>query len=154
MNSKSMLLFGMPNSGKSTIAYGMVQRRVRNALVIDGDKHREMQFLGEQLTFSKADIMRNTQHVVKLARFAQDQGFHVLIAQIAPYVAQRELMAQKLDNFTAVYCECDKSARARRDNFVNSDLLFEVGTPDVIVNTEILTIEECVESCLGLWGFV
>jgi len=47
-----LLLTGEPNSGKSTIAYALVQKRLRNCLIIDGDKHREMQFLGKQLGFT------------------------------------------------------------------------------------------------------
>lgn len=151
-----LLLYGMPNSGKSTIAYNMVQKRLRNVLVIDGDKHREAQFLGKQLTFSRENIMRNTEHVVKLAQFAQDQSFSVLIAQIAPYLSQRKLMAQKLTNFKTVYCECDLTVRAARANFVNSDLVLEEDAygekPDLVVHTDKMSVDECVDKCLRLWN--
>ena len=151
-----MLLYGMPNSGKSTIAHGMVQKRLRNVLVIDGDKHRQAQFLGEKLGFSREDIQRNTDHVIKLAQFAQDQGFSILIAQIAPYTFQRELMAKGLQNFRAVYCRCDLTTRAARANFVNSDLILEEGIysgkPDLILHTDTMTTDECVDKCLEMWG--
>jgi len=151
MNSdmtRAMLLYGMPNCGKSTIAYELVQKRLRNVFIIDGDRHREMQFLGDALGFSKEDIMRNTDHVVKLAKFAQEQGTNVLISQITPYTSQRDLMKKELANFVSVYCKCPDEVRKSRPNFVESDLVFEVGKPDWIIDTSVLSINECVNACL------
>lgn len=139
-----LLLTGMPNSGKSTIAYYLVQKRVRNVLVIDGDKHREKQFLGEKLGFTKEDILRNTQHVIKLAEFAQEQGFNVLIPQIAPYKEHRELMKVSLMGFYEVYCKCSEKVRRERPNFKQSEIIYEEGTPDLVVDTGSNSIEECV----------
>lgn len=139
-----LLLTGLPNSGKSTLAYHLVQARLRNALVIDGDKHREMQFLGRKLGFSREDIMENTKHVVKLARFAQEQGINVLIAQIAPYIEQRQLMREELKGFYEVFCKCSNAGRIARPNFKHSDLVYEEGIWDSVVDTEAFSIEECV----------
>ncbi len=147
--SWALLLTGMPNSGKSTLAYNLVQKRVRNCLVIDGDKHREMQFLGEELGFERADIMKNTEHVVKLARFAQEQEINVLIAQIAPYKEQRALMRSGLFNFIEVYCQCPDYVRAFRPNFTRSKLVYEFDTPDLIVDTGQSSIQDCVDIILG-----
>jgi len=145
-----LLLSGMPNSGKSTIAYHLVQKRVRNALIIDGDKHREMQFLGKKLGFSKEDIMENTQHVIKLAQFAQEQGMNVIIAQIAPFAEQRVLMGFVLDNFLSVFCSCSLKVRKERPNFKDSELVYERGQYDLRVNTDLDTIEECCDKVLKL----
>ncbi len=143
-----LLLTGLPNSGKSTLAYHLVQSRLRNVLVIDGDKHREMQFLGSKLGFTQEDIMKNTEHVIKLAQFAQEQGINVLIAQIAPYRDQRFLMREKLAGFIEVYCNCNDEERADRPNFVHSDLVYEHAYPDMIVNTDAFTIKDCVDAIL------
>ena len=150
INSWCLLLYGMPNSGKSTIAYHLVQDRLRNALIIDGDKHREMQFLGKKLGFSKEDIMENTRHVIKLAQFAQEQGMNVIIAQITPYKEQRDLMRKNLDNFKEVYCSCPPNIRQNRPNFKDSDLVFEVSEPDLVIDTDIYSVEECCGRILGL----
>lgn len=147
----ALLITGMPNCGKSTIAYHLVQNKLRNTLVIDGDKHRQMQFLGTQLTFSREDIMRNTEHVVKMARFAQDQDMNVLIPQITPYLEQRELMRSELDNFVEVYCDCPLEVRASRPNFRDSELVYEPSpNPDLIVNTSELLVGECVVEIMKL----
>jgi len=149
-----LLLTGMPNSGKSTIAYQLVQKEVRNALVIDGDKHREMQFLGRKLGFTKEDVLANNEHVIKLAQFAQEQGFNVIIAQIAPYLEQRMQMRKRLKRFFSVYCECYKDIRRNRPNFVDTELLYEPGDFNLVVDTGITYLEKCVENILGamLWG--
>ena len=140
----ALLLTGMPNSGKSTIAYNLVQNRLRNTLIIDGDKHRQMQFLGTKLGFTKADILANTEHVIKLGKFAQEQGMNVLISQIAPYIEQRVMMKAKLNNFKEVYCECSYDKRSSRPNFRDSELIYEVSkNHDLIVNTGELNINEC-----------
>lgn len=148
-----VLLSGMPNSGKSTIAYNMVQRRVRNALVIDGDKHREMQFLGASLGFSKEDIMRNNEHVCKMAAFAQDQGFNVIIAQICPFRDQRRMFQQELSNFFDVLCDCPSADRVGRPNHRDSHLVYEAGGHDLILDTsDVSSIDDCVISVLRLLG--
>ena len=143
----ALLLSGEPNCGKSTLAYHLVQKRLRNCLVIDGDKHREMQFLGEKLGFTRDDIMRNTDHVIKLARFAQDQGFNVLIPQITPYLEQRQAMSKVLDNYWEVFVYAPKEVRMKRPNFTDSELIYEYGVPDLIVNTA-NTIDTCVNEIL------
>jgi len=138
-----MLLTGMPNAGKSTIAYHLVQKKLRNVLIIDGDRHREMQFLGKELGFTKEDIMANTWHVIKMAKFAQEQNINIIISQITPYREQKELMRQELGNYIEVFLECPIEERSKRPNFTNSKLVYEIGSPDLIIDTNKLSIEEC-----------
>ena len=146
-----LLLSGLPNSGKSTIAYHLVQSRLRNVLVIDGDKHREAQFLGRTLGFSREDIMENNLHVIKLARFAQDQAINVIIAQIAPYIEQRQLMRRELDGFYEVFCDCKEEVRSNRPNFRLSELVYEEGGCDLFISTDAESIEETVSFILLNW---
>ena len=144
-----LLLTGMPNSGKSTLAYHLLQTRLRNALVIDGDKHREMQFLGRKLGFSREDIMANTWHVIKLAKFAHEQGINVIIAQIAPYLEQRQLIRAQIDGFFEVYCSCSNVKRCERPNFRDSELVYEEGPFDLVVNTDLYPIDDCAKQILA-----
>ena len=139
---------GPAASGKSTIAYALVQKRLRNCLIIDGDKHREMQFLNEKLGFTKSDIMRNNEHVIKLARFAQGQGINVLISQIAPYRQQRCDMRKKLENFHEVLLNCDDKTRASRPNFKESELVYEFDTADLALFTYREDLDTCVDRIL------
>jgi len=145
-----LLLTGEPNSGKSTLAYALVQNRLRNCLIIDGDKHREMQFLGEELGFTKDDILKNNEHVIKLALFAQDQGFNVIIPQIAPYREQRHRMRVKLQHFHEVYLRCSKAVRQERPNYMPTSLIYEFESPDLDLFTDTLGIEACVYEVLSL----
>jgi len=147
----ALLITGLPNSGKSTLAYTLVQKRIRNALVIDGDKHREMQFLGKKLGFSKEDIMENNAHVIKMAQFAQEQDINVVIAQIAPYREQREKLRESLINYYEVYCVCSDADRKSRPNFKDSELVYEEGGCDLAIPTSLLTVEESVDRILECW---
>jgi adenylylsulfate kinase-like enzyme len=147
----ALLITGLPNSGKSTLAYFLVQRIIRNALVIDGDKHREMQFLGKKLGFSKEDIMENNIHVIKMAQFAQEQNMNVVIAQIAPYRDQRKQLRKSLQNYYEVHCYCPDTERESRPNFKNSDLVYEGGTYDYAINTSLFTVEQSVGNILENW---
>ena len=143
-----LLLTGMPNSGKTTIAYELAQKRLRNVLIIDGDKHREMQFLGEKLGFTEEDILKNNKHVIKLAQFAQEQGINVLISQVTPYRKQREEMSICLEGFIEVLCDCPKEVRASRPNFVESDLWYELGVDVLVLDTDKLSVEQCADRIL------
>ena len=146
-----LLITGLPNSGKSTLAYSLVQSRVRNALIIDGDRHREMQFLGRKLGFSKYDILENNAHVIKMARFAQDQNMNVVIAQIAPFLDQRKQLRKSLNNYYEVYCKCHDMTRKERPNFCNTELVYETGGYDLCIDTTKLSIEECLDIILKKW---
>ena len=137
-----LLLSGMPRSGKSTIAYNLVHGKIRNALIIDGDRHREMQFLGEKLGFSKEDIMKNTWHVIKMAQFAQEQNMNVIISQITPYKEQRDLMRKEIKNFFEVYLYCPDEERMKRPNYKETELIYELGNPDLSINTYWNTLDE------------
>jgi adenylylsulfate kinase-like enzyme len=143
-----LLLTGKPNSGKTTLAYALLQKQLRNCLIIDGDKHREMQFLGN-LGFTKEDILKNNEHVIKLAKFAQDQGFNVVISQIAPYIEQRDNMRKSLENFYEVYLNCPDMARASRPNYQSTELMYEQSIPDLYLNTDVTNIDGCVDVILG-----
>jgi adenylylsulfate kinase-like enzyme len=147
----ALLLTGMPNCGKTTLAYELCQKRVRNALIIDGDKHREMQFLGYELGFSRADIMTNTEHVVKMAQFAQGQDINVIISQIAPYRIQRDTMKVNLQNFFDVHCHCSLEVRSQRPNFKDSELVYETGGHDLVIDTGELDIDTCIDRILAGW---
>lgn len=143
-----LLLTGKPNSGKSTIAYELVQKHLRSCLIIDGDKHREMQFLGETLGFSEEDILKNNEHVIKLAKFAQDQGINVIISQIAPYKSQRLNMRKDLVNFYEIFLDCSDEARANRPNFKSSELKYEIGDADLVLDTDAESCAICADKIL------
>ena len=143
-----ILLTGPPNCGKSTLTYLLVQKRFRNVLIIDGDKHREMQFLGENLGFTDEDILKNNRHVIKLAQFAQDQEINVVIAQIAPLIAQRREMRENLKNFIEAKLGCPRAVRAKRANYVDTELVYQFSSPDLFVNTQKHSEEICVNQII------
>ena len=146
----TLLLTGEPNCGKTTICYYLQQKGLRNCVPIDGDKHRQMQFLGKKLGFTYDDIMENNDHVVKMALFAQGLGFNVIIPQIMPFKDQRQQMKDRLQNCYEVYLRCSKDVRSKRPNFRDSELVYELGVPDLEIQTDEYTIDECVDLILEM----
>ena len=144
----ALLITGKPNSGKSTLAYELVQKHLRNVLIIDGDKHREQQFLGRKMGFTKDEIIQNNEHVIKLAQFCQEQGHSVIIAQICPFKEQRWEMRKRLQNFYEVLLHCRTDIRKSRPNYVESDLEYEYDAADLALFTDDKPICECVERIL------
>ena len=80
---------GMPNSGKSTIAYYLLQNKLRHCVVIDGDKFRET--VNPELTFSREDIIENNRTAIKVIKQLMSMGFNVIVAMITPYEEIREM---------------------------------------------------------------
>lgn len=140
-----LLLTGMPRAGKSKISEALRTRRLRNAFVIDGDAFREAQFLGRPLGFSLEDILANTEVAIKLAKFAMDLEFSVLIAMIAPYYEQRRLFRERIQNFHEVYLQCPQEVRAQRPNYRETELVYQEGNPELIIETALYSLDECVE---------
>jgi len=96
--------------------------------------------------------MENNDHVIKMARFAQDQGFNVIIPQIMPYKEQRQAMSDKLQSCLEVCLRCPKSEREKRLNYRDSELVYELGVPDLELQTDQYSIDECVDMILGMLG--
>ena len=145
-----LLITGKPNSGKSTLAYELVQKHLRNVLIIDGDKHREQQFLGRKMGFTRDEIMQNNEHVIKLAQFCQEQGFNVIIAQICPFKEQRWEMRKRLQNFHEVLLHCRTDVRRSRPNYIESNLEYEYDRADLALLSDDMSIRDCVSSVLKL----
>jgi len=141
-------LTGMPNSGKSTITYHLLQKELRNCLVIDGDKFRER--VNPELSFSRKDILENNRIAIKVIKYLMKQGFNVLVAMITPYQETRNHAKKNINNYIEIYVKCPENKRSKRPNFKKSSIKFETPQqPNIIVNTDQETIQESVDKILS-----
>jgi adenylylsulfate kinase len=160
-------LTGISGSGKTTIANAL-RERLRMALpgrpveLLDGDAVRE--FFGGDLGYSRADRIQNIKRIIFAASLLQRNGVPTIVANIAPYYEIRDFARRSIVNYVQVYVKCSLEECQRRDvkghyarlrrgelrDFVGQDDSYEVPRrPDVIVDTEHETLEQCVSRILA-----
>ncbi|WP_299873366.1 adenylyl-sulfate kinase [uncultured Cocleimonas sp.] len=166
---KSFVLWftGLSGSGKSTLANAVEKELFdsgHNVTVLDGDNIRHG--LCSDLGFTEADRHENMRRIGEVAKLFVEAGTIVLAAFVSPYRTDREQVRSRLPHgdFYEVYCECDlkiceerdpkglyKKARAGEiENFTGISAPYEEPIkPDMVVNTNKLSIDEEVEHILS-----
>jgi adenylyl-sulfate kinase len=154
-------LTGLPGSGKTTIAQGLepqLKKRGWCVEVLDGDEIR--QNLSKGLGFSREDRETHLKRVTYVAKLLSRNGVAVIAAFISPYRNIREYARKETTNFVEVFVKCSVEGCAKRDpkglykKASNGqikdltgpqDLYEEPLNPDLVVDTEKLTVAEEVE---------
>lgn len=166
---KSFVLWftGLSGSGKSTLANAVENHLFEtghNVIVLDGDNIRHG--LCSDLGFTEEDRNENMRRIGEVAKLFVESGTIVLAAFVSPYREDRERARSRLPHgdFYEVFCNCDISvcedrdpkglyARARKgeiENFTGISAPYEEPIkPDMVVNTNKLSVEEEVEHILG-----
>jgi adenylyl-sulfate kinase len=154
-------LTGLPGSGKTTIARQLepeLKKRGWCVEVLDGDEIR--QNLSKGLGFSREDRETHLKRVTYVAKLLSRNGVAVIAAFISPYRNIREYARRETTNFVEVFVKCSVEGCAKRDpkglykKASNGqikdltgpqDLYEEPLNPDLVVDTEKLTVAEEVE---------
>jgi len=155
-------LTGLPGSGKTTIARRLEPELRKLGLpveVLDGDEIR--QNLSKGLGFSREDRETHLKRVTYVAKLLSRNGVAVVAAFISPYRSIREYARRETTNFLEVYVRCSLETCAQRDpkglyKKANSgeikdltgpqDVYEEPLQPELVVDTERLTVEQSVRS--------
>jgi adenylylsulfate kinase len=165
---KSFVLWftGLSGSGKSTLANAVEKELFdtgHNVIVLDGDNIRHG--LCSDLGFTEEDRNENMRRIGEVAKLFVESGTIVLAAFVSPYREDRERVRSRLPHreFYEVYCECDLAVCEERDpkglyararageipNFTGISAPYEEPIkPDMVVNTNNLSVEEEVEHIL------
>ena len=166
---KSCLLWftGLSASGKSTVAHALckhLHKKRINSYVLDGDNIRHG--LNKDLGLSPEDRKENIRRVGEVAKLFIDAGLIVLAAFIAPYREDRERIRKLLQEgqYIEIFLKCPFSECERRDpkgiykkaksgeiqHFTGFSAPYEEPeTPEIILETDKMTIDECVEIILN-----
>jgi len=168
-HSSGLIWFtGLPSSGKSTIAHALEKLlfdRGTKTYVLDGDNVRHG--LNADLGFSPEDRKENIRRIVELAKLMADAGILVLAAFVSPHREDRKYIRKRFEdnNFIEVYVKCSIEQCEKRDskghyqkarmgiikNYTGiSSPYDEPEGPDLILNTELMTINESVDKVLEL----
>lgn len=157
-------LTGLPSSGKTTLAHELERRLLalaRRVEVLDGDEIR--QNLSRGLGFTKEDRETHLKRVIYVARLLSRNGVAVIAAFVSPYRSIREFARTETTNFIEVFVKCPLEICAMRDpkglykkatsgqitNLTGpQDVYEEPLNPEVVVDTEHLTVSASVETIL------
>lgn len=158
---------GMSGAGKSTIASALEKVLfVKEKIVyrLDGDNLRFG--LNSDLSFTKEDRLENVRRIAEVAALFKDAGLIVLVACISPNAEMRDFARRRSSgNFIEVYVKASldtciirdtkglykKAKNGEVNNFTGiSSSYEEPKDPDIVLDTELLTVEECVNTVLDL----
>lgn len=154
---------GLSGSGKSTIAKGVEKVLYKRGILsyrLDGDNMRLG--LNSDLGFSQSDRVENIRRVAEVAALFQDTGIVVLVAAISPHACMRDQARSLVKDkyFIEVYVKADIQTCAKRDpkglyekaaagkisEFTGITSPYEEPlSPDLILDTEKLSIDECID---------
>ena len=146
---------GLPCSGKTTIARKL-RKLMPELVVLDGDELRAQSSSND---FSREGINENNR---KVANLAKDASKSVCVSLISPFKKNREDARKIIDTkrFIEVYIECSPSVCEERDvkgmykkarqneikDFIGVHTNYEIpDKPDLTVNTEINSLDQCVQ---------
>lgn len=160
----TLWLTGLPASGKTTLAkalYEIFKTNGNKVIWLDGDKMR--QTISKDLGFSKKDRIENIKRIAHLAQKLNEEGAFVIVSAIAPYEEMRQIIREIVNNYVEVYVKCPLEICKKRDpkglykkaekgeikNFTGVDDIYEEPyRPDIIVETEKLSIEKSVSKIM------
>ncbi len=167
---KSTLIWitGLSASGKSSIAVELERRLFKRNIktfVLDGDNVRHG--LNRDLGFSPEHRKENLRRVGEVSKLLVEAGVITIAAFISPYASDRqaikELFTSDNQEFIEVYLRCSlavcesrdpkglykKARRGEIPDFTGISQPYETpASPDIILDTDSLGIEECVDKII------
>ena len=158
---------GLSGSGKSTVANALEDRLYKmgyHTYLLDGDNVRHG--LNKDLGFSDEARVENIRRIGEVANLFVDAGMIVLTAFISPFTAERDMVRELVgdDEFIEVFVKAPLDICEQRDpkglyvkarageikNFTGIGSRYEEPkSPELVVNTDELSIEECADSILN-----
>ena len=159
---------GLSASGKTTVAMEVEKRLFEEgyfSFVLDGDNVRHG--LNADLGFSPEDRQENIRRIGEVAKLFAEAGAIVLTAFISPYREDRDRIRRSMtqpEDFVEVYVSCPLEVCEARDpkglyararageitDFTGIGAPYEApGSPELVVETNVFDVEECVGKVLG-----
>jgi adenylyl-sulfate kinase len=168
-------LSGLSGAGKSTIAYALEARLLREghqSFVLDGDNVR--QGLCGDLGFSAEDRHENIRRVSHLAALFADAGMLTISSCISPYAEDRMFARETIgvDRFLEIFLDVPLEVCEKRDpkglykkvrdglisGFTGIDSPYQVPVnPSLSLDTHALDVDDCLDLLVALLverGFV
>lgn len=159
---------GLSGSGKSTVAHMVEEQLYRmgcHTYVFDGDNVRHGLCAG--LGFSPQDRSENIRRISEMVKLFLDAGILALTAFISPFARDRRAVRDLIGSrdFIEIHCRCPLEVCEQRDvkgmykrarageikEFTGISSPYEnPENPDLVLDTDKLSIEECAERVIQL----
>ncbi len=166
-DSLILWLTGLPSSGKSTLANEVEKELIRNSCrtyILDGDNIR--MGLCKDLGFSAEDREENIRRIGEVSKLFMNAGVIVLSAFVSPYRVDRDAVRKLVEKgeFVEIFVDCSVDQCEQRDvkglykkaregvikGFTGIDDPYEEPlNPEIKVDTENFSIDECKQQILG-----
>jgi len=160
-------LTGLPASGKTTLSKNLKKKLTDLGLfsiVLDGDNLRKG--LNCDLGFSGRDRQENVRRTAEVVKMLTSNGFICIVAVISPFEKDRNYVRNLIgkDRLIEVFVSCPLEICEQRDpkglykrarsgklaDFTGLDSCYEIPqSPDVIVQTDMETIDACLKKILN-----
>ncbi len=153
---------GLPGSGKTAIARELEKRLAAKGIpteILDGDEVRK--WLSPEAGFSREDRERHIKRVAHVSKLLAKHGVAVLVSLVSPYRSVRDYARKLIGDFVEVYVKCSLETCIKRDpkGLYKRALAGEIKdmtgiqdpyeeplNPEVVVDTERQSLEECVDT--------
>ena len=165
-HSRVIWMTGLSGAGKTTIAQHLelaLNNRGYLTQVLDGDNIRSG--INNNLGFSEEDRYENIRRIAEVSKLLMDSGIICINSFISPTNEIREMAKQIIgkENFIEVFIDAPLDVCEQRDvkglyekarkgeikNFTGIDAPFDKPMDaDIVLPTDKLSVEECVEDCL------
>jgi adenylyl-sulfate kinase len=164
LNQHGLVLWltGLSGAGKTTIAVEVEKELISRGKAVyrlDGDHIRLG--LNADLGFSQEDRHENIRRIAEVAALFQDAGLITIVCFISPFQKMREYARKKIgsNNFREIFIKADLQTCMARDpkglyrKALNHEIREFTGVtspyeepdhPDLVINTEQLTVSEAV----------
>jgi adenylylsulfate kinase-like enzyme len=137
---------GLSNSGKTSLTTELQKRFVEEGIykikILDGDEVRRRLNLSG---YSESERAAVGDAKIKMCQELNDQGFTVFVSGIAHRLSWRMDARRKITNYYEIFLECSveactlrdtKGVYSRQKNVIGIDSDYEMGSHDLLVNTE------------------
>jgi len=161
MSGKIIWLTGLPASGKTTLADDL-HKKLECSIKLDGNDIRD---IFTHVGFSEKERNLHVENIGKLSNLIAKNGVNVICAMISPFEESRRIVKYSSSvPFYLIYVKCSVGECIKRDprglykkaingeieNFTGISQEYQIPKePDIIVDTENNTIEECIKQILG-----
>lgn len=145
-----ILLYGQPNSGKTTIAHQLQHeyflKYVKKLPIVDGDAVRN---IFKNKDYSERGRIRNLERISDIATYMSQNSNHVIVAAVYPYKASRNYLYE-LNNGRVLFVELIYKEKRGRENYHVDNFEYDLNEfPNVLkLNTDVNDVKSCVKQII------